>query len=132
MDPVTAAIVASLAVGVVGGAAKVGEKILVDAYEALTKAIKHKFGADSDVAKAVKSLEAKPESSARREVLTEEIAAAGIDKDQDILKTANDILNYINSQPNLAQHVQNAVGQYIAQADRGSTANVTVNQPKSQ
>jgi hypothetical protein len=131
VDPVTAAIVAALAVGVAGGAGKVGEKILVDAYEALKKAIKHKLGADSTVAKAVESLEAKPDSTARRQVLNEEVTAANIDKDHDILKGANDILDYINSQPSLAQHVQNAVGQYIAQADRGSTANVNVNQPKN-
>lgn len=131
MDPVTAAIVAALTSGVVGGASKVGEKILVDAYEALKKAIKHKLGVDSAVAKAVESLEVKPDSSARRQVLNEEVVAASIDKDHDILKAANDILDYMNSQPSLAQHVQNAVGQYIAQADRGSTASININHPKN-
>ena len=36
----------------------------------------------------------------------------------------------IQAQPGGQQHVQSAIGSYIAQADRGSTAQVHVNQPR--
>ena len=125
MDPITAAIIAGLAVG----ATKVSTGMVTDAYEALKDAIRRKFGGESDVARAVDGLEAKPESVGKRTVLQEEVAAAKVDQDPDILKAAQALLDQIKAQPGGEQHIQQAIGSYIAQADRGGNATVKVNQP---
>jgi len=130
MDPVTTAIVAAITTGVVGGSTKLGENMLVDAYEALKAAIKNKLGIDNPTSKAIDSLESKPDSAARKEVLSEEVIAAEIDKDPEILRAAQNVLNYAQSGNYNTQHIQNATGQFIAQADRGSTASVRVKRPK--
>ena len=130
MDPVTTAILAALATGAAGSAPKIVEKVVVDAYDALKAILKRKFGDDSDVVKATTQLETKPESAGRQETLKEEIAAAKADLDPDIIKAAQALLDQIKAQPGGEQHIQNAIGSYIAQADRGGTAHVNVNQPK--
>jgi len=128
MDPITMAIVAALSAGVVGGVTKLGEDILVDAYDALKAALKNSLGIDSEALKAVEALEKRPESAARREVLKEEIVASKANEDPDILNAAQVLLDHIRTRPDGMQHIQSAVGSFIAQADRGSTANISVNQ----
>jgi uncharacterized iron-regulated protein len=130
MDPITTAIVAALAAGVASGATEVGKKVIVDAYDTLKTALKNKFGADSDLVDAVDKLEKKPDSGGRKEVLQEEVAAAKADQDPEILKAAQDLIDQVKAQPGGEQHIQTAIGSYIAQADRGGTATVSVNQPK--
>jgi hypothetical protein len=130
MDPITTAIVAALAAGVAGGATEVGKKVVVDAYVTLKTALKNKFGGDGDLVDAVDKLEKKPDSGGRKEVLQEEVAAAKADQDPEILKAAQDLIDQIKAQPGGEQHIQTAIGNYIAQADRGGTATVSVNQPK--
>jgi hypothetical protein len=125
------AIVAALAAGVAGGATEVGKNVLVDAYEAVKAAIKNKLGIDSEVAKAVDALEKKPDSAGRRETLKEELATAGADKDQEIVKAAEALLEKLKAEPNGAKIVdQVARGKNIAQAADHSTASVNVNQDK--
>src|SRR5947207_1181025 len=106
MDPITLAIVAALAAGVTGGATEVGKKVLVDAYDALKDALKDKLGIDSEAVKAVESLEKKPDSAARRELVKEEISSAGVDKDQEIVKAAQALLERLKAEPGGAQIVQ--------------------------
>ncbi len=130
MDPVTLAIVAALATGVAGGATEVGKNVLVDAYEAVKAAIKNKLGIDSEAAKAVDALEKKPDSAGRRETLKEELAAVGADKDPEILRVAEALLEKLKAEPGGAQIVQQVTGSYNAVAAQGSTATVNVNQPK--
>ena len=122
MDPVTAAIIAALATGVTTGATRV----FVDTYEALKNLIKKKFGMQSKLVQAVEDLEAKPDSSARKEMLKEEVATAKADQDPDLRNAAQTLLKQISAQSGGEQHIQNAIGSYIAQAERGSSANVTV------
>ncbi len=125
MDPVTAlltALVASAAAGATGA----GKKLVVDGYGALKAALRAKFGAESEIANAVESLEKNPESQGRKQTLDEEIAAAKADADPELVELVRALLEQIESQPGGAQHIQNAVGNTIAQADRGATATVTV------
>ena len=84
MDPVTTAIIAALVAGVVKSAGAVGEKVLVDAYDALKAAIKHKLGDDSKVSKAVNDLEEEPESEGYKAVLKEQVAKAKADQDPEV------------------------------------------------
>ncbi len=126
MEPVTTVILSALAAGAAAGVTEAGRKLAVDGYEALKAALKARFGADSELADAVAGLEKHPESDGRKQTLHEEIVAAKADEDPELAELARVLLDRIESQPGGAQHIQNAVGNYIAQADRGSTATVTV------
>jgi hypothetical protein len=131
MDPITfTAIVAALSAGVASGAGKVVETALVDAYQGLKSTLKRKFGDDSEVVEAVAKLEQKPDSEARKALLQEEMEAAGVDEDDEIRQAAEKLRELIKSQPGGEQHIQHAVGSYIAQADRGSTATVNVDRSR--
>ena len=131
MDPITfTAIVAALSAGVATGVGKVVESAVVDAYQGLKATLRRRFGDDSDVVEAVDKLEQKPDSEARKALLQEEVEAAGVDRDPEVRKAAQDLLDRVEAQPNGEQHVQYARGSYIAQADRGSTAEVRVNRPE--
>lgn len=130
MDPITTAIVAAIAAGAASGATEVGKKTIVDAYGALKAFLTKKFGADGDLVDAIDKLEKKPGSAGRKEMLKEEVAAAEADQDPEVLAAAQALLDKIMAQPGGEQHVQTAIGSYIAQADRGGTATVKVNHPK--
>ena len=85
MDPITTAILAALVAGVTAGVTDVGKKAIVDAYEGVKAIIKRKFGAQSELAEAITSLESKPDSEGRQARLQAEVTAAEVDKDADIL-----------------------------------------------
>lgn len=99
MDPVSTAIIAGLATGVVTGTAKVGEQVIVDAYNALKTAIRQKFGDNSDVIEAVEHLEKKPDAKTRQTGVAEEIKAAQVDKDPDLIIAAETLLTALNKTP---------------------------------
>ncbi len=126
MEPVTTVILSALAAGAAAGVTEAGKKLVVDGYEALKAALTARFGADSELAGAVSGLEKHPDSDGRKKTLDEEIVAAKADEDPELVALARALLDQIESQPGGAQHIQNAVGSYIAQADRGGTASVTV------
>jgi phage terminase small subunit len=133
MDPITfTAIVAALSAGVATGAGKVVENALVDAYQGLKSTLKRKFGDDSEVVKAVDTVEEDPKSDWRQGMLKEMLERAGADQDPEVRKAAEELREQVKRQPGGEQHVQYARGNYIAQADRGSTAEVRVNQPKEE
>ena len=127
MEPITTALIAAA----VAGVAKMGEQAIVDAYNGLKNLIRRKFGSDSEVAKAVEAVEAKPESEGRQATLREELSAAKVDQDQELIDAARKLLELLKAQPGGAQIVQQATGSQIAQAVGGSTASVNVNQPKN-
>lgn len=130
MDPITLALIAAITAGVVGGIGKVGENALLDAYQALKGGIKKKFGMDSEIAKAVEGLEAKPDSTGRKETLREEVVAANADQDPDLLSLAQALLDSVKNQPQGASIIQQISGDYNVQATNNSTVNYNVNQPK--
>ena len=125
MDPVTA-LLSALVAGAAAGVSEAGTKLVVDGYGALKAALAAKFGADSDLAGAVEGMERNPGSQGRKQTLDEEIAAAKAHEDPELVELARALLEQIKSQPGGAQHIQNAVGNTIAQADRSATATVTV------
>ena len=130
MDPITAAIVAALAAGATAGLTDTAKQAVADAFGGLKGLLQHRFGAGSEVAKAVEGLEARPASDARKALLQEEVKAAGADHDAELLKAAQAVLNSLQAQPGGAAVVQQATGSNIAQAAGGSTASVNVNTPK--
>jgi len=127
MDPISAAIIAAVTAGLVKGAGDVSQKVLVDAYEALKGLLTRRFGDRSEVAQAVQGFEARPESVARKELVVEEMRRSGAEQDPELLRAARDFLARLQENPGTRSSVQQAIGSYIAQADRHSHAEVNVN-----
>ena len=119
MDPITTAIVATLTSGFGGDATAVERKAKIEAYEALIAVLEKKFGLQSEIVNAIEGLEAKPDSTGRKEVLKEEVAAAKADRDPDILQAAQVLLDQIKTQPDSERLIQNAAGSYIVHTDQG-------------
>lgn len=131
MDPISLAIVAAVAAGLAKGAGDVGQSVIVDGYRQLKSLLARRFGGHSQVVQAVDAVESRPESAARRGVLTEEIANSGADRDPEIVDLAQDLLDRIQRDAAPGSSVQMAFGSYIAQADRHGHAEVNVNTPKA-
>jgi hypothetical protein len=130
MEPITfTAIVAALGIIAEGAGRAVGQNLATDAYEKLKATLKRKFGDDSEVVKAVDTIEDHPKSDWRQGMLKEKLEHAGADQDPEVRQAAQELLDRIKTQPGGEQHVQSAIGSYIAQADRGSTATVNVDRP---
>jgi Arc/MetJ-type ribon-helix-helix transcriptional regulator len=131
MEPITfTAIVASLGMGVATGAGQaIGENV-IKAYRNLVSSLKDKFGDNSEVVRSIENLKTKPDSAGRKQTLQEELEASGADQDPQVRQAAQELLDQLKTQPGGEQHIQNAMGSYIAQADRGSIAEVRVNQPE--
>lgn len=129
MDPITTAILAAIAAGAMVGVTKVGEQVLVDAYAKLKELLKKKFGPRSKVVKSVKDLEANPQSTARKEVMKEEMAASKADQDKDLLQAAQVLLKTVKALPGGEQFIQTAIGDQNIQI-AGDGNSVAVNMPK--
>jgi hypothetical protein len=85
MDPITTAIVAALAAGLVSSVVK-------DAYAGLKSLITHKLGSESEVAKSINDLEANPKSRGRAIVLSEQVAETQAASDADIMAAVNKLV----------------------------------------
>ena len=124
MDPITAAIVAAVA----AGAAKVGGQAVADAYAGLKALLKRKFGAESKVVKATEEVEANPQSKSRPATLSEEVTAAKVDQDPEILKAAEALLAKLKDAPG----GQTILNQTVSGSGHifSGTGNVTVSGPR--
>lgn len=129
MDPITTALTAALAAGVTSGVTEVGKTLLVDAYNGLKILLKKKFGEQSRVVQSVVFLEDLPDSEASKALVHEAVVAAKADQDPELQRAAHALLDQVQAQPGGDRHIQFAMGSFIAQADRGSTASVNVNRP---
>jgi len=124
---ITNAIVAALSAGAVTGAKDVAKKAIADSYDALKSLIKKKCGSESEASTAIGKLEARPDSEGRQKTLGEELGRAHTSDDPELTSAAQALLELVRALPQGEKHIQFAQGQGIAQADRGSTATVTVN-----
>jgi hypothetical protein len=123
------AIIAAISRGAVTGASDTAKSAIADAYQGLKALITKKFGDHSDVAEAIDKLEAKPESGARRQSVLEELQAINSTSDPELVSAAQSLVKLIRALPQGEKHIQVADGTGIAQADRGSTATVTMHTP---
>lgn len=105
MDPITLAITAALG--------NLGATIINDAYQAFKAALQQKYGVNSDLLDAVDSLEKKPDSESRRDVVQEEVEAAEANKDVDIREAAQALIEAVKSQPGGEEYVQQISQQVI-------------------
>ena len=118
MDPITTAVVAALAAGVTQGT-------VADAYNGVKQLIKAKF--DNNIIEVIESLEKEPNSDIGQQWLQEKVQTNNLDKDTDILEAAKKLMDEIEKSSGDENHVMQAKGKFIAQADHGSTATVTIN-----
>jgi hypothetical protein len=126
---VTNAIVAALSAGTVAGAKDTAKSAIADGYQGLKSLIKKKFGDHSEASEAIDKLEAKPDSDGKKQVLAEELKAVNSASDPELVSAAESLLALIKALPQGEKHIQFAHGAGIAQADRGSTATVTMYAP---
>jgi hypothetical protein len=128
MEPVTTAILAAIAAGATTGIADTAKNAIGDVYAGLKELLRRKFNGESKILEAVDRLEADPESAGWKETVGKEATKAGANQDQDLIAAAEAVLAKLKELPTeQQQHIQTAIGSYIAQADRGGTATVTVN-----
>ncbi len=96
MEPISL-IVTALTAGAVAAAKDTAEKGVKDAYQGLKTLIKRKFTNDA-LAQAM--VEAKPEDIKKAEgLLKDKIVEAGVDKDHEITKLAQDLLTSSKNNP---------------------------------
>lgn len=91
MDALTI-ITTALALGAGAGAKAAVEQAVKDTYAALKSLVLGKFGSKGDTAKALESVEAKPDSEARKAVLKEALDEAGAARDQEVADKAAELL----------------------------------------
>ncbi len=89
MDPVTIVVMALVA-GAAAAAKDVAAQTVKDGYAGLKALIVHKFGGKADVASAVDQVEKKPDSEGRKTMLAEELSAAGVAQDDDVVEFRHD------------------------------------------
>jgi hypothetical protein len=93
MDPVSI-IVMALAAGAAAGLKPTAEQAIKDGYVGLKSLIQKKFTGSNN---SLNQLEEKPESEARRAVLKEDLEEVEVDKDEEILRQAQSLLETIES-----------------------------------
>ena len=127
MDPITLAIVTAAFSGLAAAAGDVSKQALVDGYAALKAGLARKFGAKSDVVQAAEAVEAKPESEGRKATLEEEVKAAGVDKDEELLTLARALVEKIGATPGGKHISQTATGDGNVQV--AGSSGVTIHKP---
>jgi hypothetical protein len=120
------AILAAIAAGALDGTKDATKKAVADTYGALRDAITSKYGHHGDVTEAIRKVEQKPESVGRGQVLAEELENSGAFADEALVSQASALMDLIQSLPNMGGGGQIAHGTGIAQADRQSSASVTI------
>ncbi len=120
--------VEEIVTALVGGiAGKAASKAVEDAYGALKRLLVRKLGDKSGAVEAVSKLEAKPDSEGRNATVAEEVRAANVADDPELLDAARRLQAVLEQLPAAERaQIQCAVGSYIAQASGGSTVKMNV------
>ena len=123
VDPIVTALLG----GIAASAGKVASKAVEEAYNGLKSLLVRKLGDKSEAADAIAKVEAKPDSEPRKAMLAEELSAAKVANDPELLEIARRLQSALDQLPAESRaHVQNTIGNYIAQASGASTASVNV------
>ncbi len=121
MDPISL-ILAALGAGALAGANDTAGTAVKDAYQGLKTLIKKKFEGDV-LGQAM--VDAKPEEIKQAEgLLKDKIVEAGVDKDNEITKLAQDLLDKLQEQPGgqqiITQNISNV--KYAATSGTGNAS----------
>src|SRR3954449_10688995 len=87
VDPIVTALLGGLAASV----GKVASKAVEDTYSALKSLLLRKLGEKSEAAEAIAKLEAKPDSEGRKTTVAEELTAAKVADDRELLDLARQL-----------------------------------------
>jgi hypothetical protein len=122
MDPLTV-ITLALVSGAALGAQSVAAQAVKDAYTGLRALIirKTKEKKDTEVAEAIEGVEKRPNSKNREGVLREEVAAAKLDQDSEVVEKARALLALLKVQAPATYHAVVEGSGAVAQGD-GATA----------
>jgi hypothetical protein len=130
IDPVSTAVISCLSFS----GTEAAKSVVRDLYENLKKAIFNKtFDRKKDFEVALEGLECEPDSDVYPMLFAETVKKTGLASDAEIVELVQCILAEIQksgSGSGSTGGVQTATGSYIAQADRGGSAQVHVNQEK--
>ncbi|CAK8719162.1 MAG: hypothetical protein CDV28_1265 [Candidatus Electronema aureum] len=120
MDIFTSAIMAALG--------NLGVKAVGDAYEGVKALVQRKFGADHKMTKAIEELEQEPDSDGWKLVLQEAAKKAGADKDAEIMKAVQALLDAVKAQPGGEKAIQQIINQQVSGSGHifSGSGNVTV------
>jgi hypothetical protein len=113
---------------IAGALGNLSSDVVKAGYSKLKELLLRKSGAESDLADAVKKLEQKPDAQARQLLLKEEAAAAGANKDEEIIKAAQALLDAVKAQPGGEKAVQQIINQIVTGNENifSGSGNVTV------
>lgn len=128
VETVIAAIVGALSAGATDGAKEVVKQGIADAYGKLKTVVFEDSAEPSELSTALTQLEAKPASVARQNVVKEELETSGVAQNTEVIAKANELLALVSSLQGESSGGQVAHGTGIAQADRNSSATVTMTQ----
>jgi hypothetical protein len=90
MEPISATITAALALGASTALKELSAQAIKDAYAGLKELILRKYKQVP-----VAELEEHPSSKARRAVVEEELTAAGVDQDQEVIARAKEVISAV-------------------------------------
>ena len=96
MDPLSF-IVAALSAGLAAGVTETATSAIKDAYQSLKKRLTEKTAGKEGVQTALSELEKKPESQGRQEVLKEELQNEGIERDDEVLALAKELMQKLEA-----------------------------------
>lgn len=120
------AIAGALGAGALEGAKDVAKEGIAEAYKKLRSTLSNRFGSRGSLESALTSLETNPDSKARQAVLQEELVASGAASDPALQDQASTLIQLLEKFQPMDSGSQVAQGVGIAQADRNSSANVTI------
>lgn len=126
IEIIVSAVLGALLAGANDGLKEVTKKEISDGYEQLKSLLLRHGNGKHDVADALKKLEAKPDSDARKAVLIEELESSRAAIDLEVQDQARLLLDLVKELPAGNTSDQIAIGTATAQADRGSSATVNI------
>lgn len=107
------------------GAAKAAENVAPDAYNGLKALIKKKFAGKPKAEMVLEEHEQDPETY--EAPLKKKLAEAGADKDEEIIKAAQKLVDQLESQPGGKQVIQNVKARFAAVAGIGNASIGNIN-----
>ena len=118
MEPISLLIAA-----LVAGATKAASDVVPDSYNVLKTLIKGKFAGNSTAEMVLTEHEKDPRTYT--ELLKKQLAKAGADRDQEIIKLAQDLLNQLQEQPSLQQIITQNISN-VKYAATSASGNVSI------
>ena len=125
VEVIASAITAAIASGATSAASDTAKKAIGDSYAGLKALLIKKFGGESPAVKAVKDLEADPDSKGYQMVVSEKLAKSSAHSDPEIVSSAQSLLELVKALPQGGSFTQTSYGAGSALSGHGGTSTVT-------